>query len=243
MTNAHLIQQIIDLNADYILCWGSNGEAPQLEWRSKGIVLTKLIDAGRDNPTKWTLYEQNGQSYLCPLSLTAPVIKHPLCRPMVKYRPRPKKAFWPIYPLVRACLLLFAVLSVKVMHGQTLPPAPQPHHLPKIDWALSAGDAGARGLDTYSTRWFITHHYGHELLLPEAVADHTPALVAVEGGAVTLDYFAARYLGRRGHHRLAEVWLIADAACVTPWAVHNLYLSDPTSAKNPIRLPRLPGRL
>ncbi len=65
-------------------------------------------------------------------------------------------------------------------------------------------------------------------------------LIAVESGAVALDYFMARHLERRGHHRLAEAWLVVDVAGVAPWAIHNLYLINLTTKTQPTRLPRLP---
>jgi hypothetical protein len=109
-----------------------------------------------------------------------------------------------------------------------LSPPPRPLKTPRagldrIDWSLLASDAGARALDTYSTRWALSRG-NHEIFLPGFVANHTPALAALEGGMVTLDYFVARRLVRHGHPRLARTMLLGDALQVSPWAIHNLTL-------------------
>ena len=118
---------------------------------------------------------------------------------------------------------LFAILFLALpLQAQMFPDEPKPH-LDRAGWMLLASDAGARALDTYSTRWALSNG-NRELFLPAFVANNTPVLAAFEGSMVTLNYFAARRLER--HHRffLAHVVVAADAMSVYPWAIHNLML-------------------
>jgi hypothetical protein len=121
---------------------------------------------------------------------------------------------------MRAACLCALLLVTLPAAAETLPEAPKPH-LDRADWALLASDAGARALDTYSTRWSLCRG-NHEMFLPGFVANHTAALAAFEGGMVTVDYYAARNLTRRHHPRLARFVLAADGLQVWPWAIHNL---------------------
>ncbi|MGA2886445.1 MAG: hypothetical protein ABSE51_00215 [Terracidiphilus sp.] len=116
---------------------------------------------------------------------------------------------------------LFAILLFSPpMVAQMLPEAPKPH-TDRLDWTLLAADAGARTLDTYSTRWALRNPNNHEMFLPGFVANHTPMLATFEGGTVTLDYLAARKLLRH-HHKMARMLLAADALQVYPWAIRNM---------------------
>ena len=114
-----------------------------------------------------------------------------------------------------------AVLFLCVpLAAQTLPEAPTPH-FERADWLLLANVAGARALDSWSTRRSLGDG-NREKFLPGAIADHSAALAAFEGGFVLADYYAARGLMRRRHRKLARLLLLADAAQVWPWAIRNL---------------------
>lgn len=118
--------------------------------------------------------------------------------------------------------LLAILLFAMPLASQTLPESskPQPD---RIDWALLASAAAARGTDTYSTRKMLCHG-NHEMFLPAFVVNHLPVLVAFESGIVTLNYFAARNLVRHHHRKLARVLILSDQLQVYPWAIHNLTL-------------------
>jgi hypothetical protein len=116
---------------------------------------------------------------------------------------------------------LFAfILLASPLGAQTMDEAPKPR-LDRIEWILLASDAGARALDTYSTRWSLCNG-NREKFLPPFVANHTANLIAVEGGMVALNYFATRNLNRRRHSKLAKLAIVADSIQVLPWAIRNL---------------------
>lgn len=115
-----------------------------------------------------------------------------------------------------AVVLLFASPLAAQTEGEPFKP-----HLHRIDWVLLASDAGARALDTYSTRWSLRNQ-NREMFLPGFIANHTAPLAAFEGGMVTLNYFAARRLIRHGHPKWARILMAADSIQVYPWAIRNL---------------------
>jgi hypothetical protein len=95
--------------------------------------------------------------------------------------------------------------------------------LGRIDWSLLAADAAARSLDVYSTHLALSEGF-HELILPKAIADHTPAMAAYSAGCVASDYLWARYLVKHHHPKLAKIVILGDASQDAIFAVHNLYL-------------------
>lgn len=118
-------------------------------------------------------------------------------------------------------------------------PAPRPIRKPRLDrtdWALLTADAASRALDVYSTRCMLRQG-DHEKLLPGFVANHASTMIAYSAGAVAMDYFAARYLVRHRHPRLAKIALMADFAQDAPWAVHNLFLKPGTASHQTIAAP------
>lgn len=103
-----------------------------------------------------------------------------------------------------------------------LPEAPQPtltEHL------LYAGDASARGFDVYTTHEMLENPYDHESILPNAIADHTAALAAFDGGVSYVIYRVSRFLDMRGHHRLALLIPALDIAGAGYIDIHNNYIS------------------
>jgi hypothetical protein len=116
--------------------------------------------------------------------------------------------------------LMLLLLAVPL--AAQVPNAPQPKP-DRVEWSLLAADASSRALDVYSTHQMLANGY-HELLLPKAIADHTPAMAAYSAGAVALDWWTARRLERHGHRKLARLVTVIDIAQDAPWAVHNLYL-------------------
>lgn len=103
-----------------------------------------------------------------------------------------------------------------------VPDAPKPH-IDKTEWALLAADAGTRALDVYSTRQMLENG-NHEMFLPGFVANHTPALIGVEGGAVALNWWVARRLEAHHRPRMAHIVTMIDISQDAPWAIHNLFL-------------------
>jgi hypothetical protein len=118
--------------------------------------------------------------------------------------------------------LLLILLMALPLKAQMLPDSPKPQ-LDASDWALLASDAGARALDTYSTRWALKNG-NREMFLPGFVANHTSMMVAFSGSMVTLNYFAAKRMVRHRHFIMARILLSADSLEVYPWAIHNLML-------------------
>lgn len=102
-------------------------------------------------------------------------------------------------------------------------PKPQPKHFDRTTWSLIAADASVRALDVYSTHQMLQRGYP-ELILPKAIADHTPAMAAYSGACVVGNVLAARYLVKRGHPKMAKFLLSVDVAQDGYWAVHNLTL-------------------
>jgi hypothetical protein len=120
--------------------------------------------------------------------------------------------------------ILALSLAAMSLAAQELPSVPTPN-LDRSEKILLGADITARGLDTFSTRYMLTgNDHDREDFLPSKITNHTAALIGFEGGMVGVDYFAARYLNRHGHRRLARVWLATDASIVTPFATHNLFL-------------------
>ncbi len=124
-------------------------------------------------------------------------------------------------------LLLFVLMSAPVF-TQSLPdtPQPQPPALNRVDWALLAADAGARGLDVVSTKQMLSRGC-QEQIMPDAIARNTPAMAVYSGGIVTLDWFVARELTRHHHHKLARAWIIADGGSTLGASIHNFTLGKP----------------
>lgn len=96
-------------------------------------------------------------------------------------------------------------------------------HLRLADWSLIAADASVRALDVYSTHRMLDRGY-HELILPKAIANHTPAMAAYSGACVVGNVLAARYLVKRGHPKMAKFLLSVDVAQDGVFAVRNLTL-------------------
>ncbi len=120
--------------------------------------------------------------------------------------------------LLVVALMFAAVRSV----AQTLPEAPKPH-LDRTEWALLAADAGARGLDVYSTHWAESAG-NKEATLPGWIANHTPVMVLYSGGIVAAQYYVARKLFAHHHRKWAYAMTAADISITAPFAVHNLFL-------------------
>lgn len=121
---------------------------------------------------------------------------------------------------------VFSALVLFVLAGaaqaQTLREAPKPR-LDKIEWSLLAADAGARGLDVYSTHWAESAG-NKEATLPAWIANHPPVMALYSGGIVAAQYFVARKLFAHGHRRLAYAMTAADLSVTAPYAIHNLFL-------------------
>lgn len=93
----------------------------------------------------------------------------------------------------------------------------------RIDWALFASDAGARALDTISTRRALQCTCNHESVLPGFISHDTASLSAFEAGVWGVEYLSAKALRRR-HPILARLIPAVDAASVGWTAAHNLTL-------------------
>lgn len=124
-----------------------------------------------------------------------------------------------------ALALILSALAV-ALDGQEMPPgaigAPTAHP-DRVETALLAADAASRALDVCSTHQMLKNGY-HELLLPKAIADRSPAMAAYSAGTVTLDWWVSRRLERSNHQRLARLITALDIAQDAPWAIHNLFL-------------------
>ena len=104
-----------------------------------------------------------------------------------------------------------------------LPQAPKPQHFDRTTWSLIAADASVRALDVYSTHQMLHRGY-HELILPKAVANSTPAMIGYSAGCVVVNALIARTLIRHKHRRMADLYLAGDAAEDGMFAVRNLTL-------------------
>lgn len=106
-------------------------------------------------------------------------------------------------------------------------PRPAPLHsstrLDKGQWAILGADIAVRSLDVYSTHKMLGT--GHkEIVLPDVIATHTPALIAYESGCVWLNWQGQKWAARHNHRTLGKIMGAIDVANVGPWAVHNLFL-------------------
>lgn len=106
-----------------------------------------------------------------------------------------------------------------------------PKRIDKTEWALLSADAAIRTLDVYSTHYALSQANTRELLLPNAIAHHVPAMAAYSAGTVALDWWVARRLEARGHRTMAHVLTAVDLANDAPWAIHNLFLSPAQDAQ------------
>jgi len=118
--------------------------------------------------------------------------------------------------------LIFALLILCTAACAQLPDAPK-SRLDRTDYALLAADASARMLDAYSTRQALSHG-NREMFLPSAIASHDWTMYAYSGSVVVANYYAAKFLIRHRHPRIAKMVLSIDIAQDAPWAIHNLFL-------------------
>jgi hypothetical protein len=99
------------------------------------------------------------------------------------------------------------------------------HPQDKVDISLLLTAGAVRGLDVYSTHQMLVKG-NQELILPQAVAKSTPAMVGVQAGVVVADWLVGRALRKHHHPKLARTITLIDIGADAPWAIHNLYLPD-----------------
>lgn len=92
----------------------------------------------------------------------------------------------------------------------------------KEDFALIAADASVRAMDVYSTHWMLANG-DREVLLPDVIAQHTPAMAAYSAGVVATDWFLMRRLESR-HPRLAHAAMLVEIGQDGYFAAHNFFL-------------------
>lgn len=130
--------------------------------------------------------------------------------------------------LLAVVLMLFAAhLDAQTLAAQSLIEAPTPmrnaHSFDRTEWALLAADAGARGLDVYSTHWALKAG-NKEGTLPGWIVDHPPVMALYSGSIVAAQFWTARKLFAHGHRRWAYLITATDISVTAPFAVHNLFL-------------------
>lgn len=136
------------------------------------------------------------------------------------HRKGPPFAAWKAI-VVAATVILVLLLCAANTFAQSIE-APKPQ-LDKTEWALLAADAGARGLDVYSTHWAESAG-NKEATLPGWIANHPPVMALYSGGIVAVQYLVACKLFAHGHRKLAYAITTADLSITTPYAIHNLFL-------------------
>lgn len=134
---------------------------------------------------------------------------------------RQRHWMWDLLGWIIIGLVFFG--TCRIVFSETLPDAPKPQRMDKVQWGLLAVDAGVRGLDVYSTHQMMANG-NHEMFLPKAIANHAPAMVAYSAGSVALDWWVARKLVQHHRPRLAKIVTMVDVGQVAPWAIHNLFL-------------------
>jgi hypothetical protein len=97
------------------------------------------------------------------------------------------------------------------------------HAQDKAERWLLVADAGVRTLDCYSTHQMLQNG-GREIILPDAIAHHAPAMAAFSAATVIVDWQVARLLEHHHHPKVARWLTIADMSADAPWAVHNLFI-------------------
>jgi hypothetical protein len=117
-------------------------------------------------------------------------------------------------------ILLMVMCSTAA--AQVLPDAPKPK-IDKLEWTLLAADAGARGLDVYSTHVFLEHG-DHEVVLPAALVKHSAVFAVFSGGIVFGQYEAAKLLTRHHKRWIAYLLTAADVGMEVDTGVENLRL-------------------
>ena len=119
--------------------------------------------------------------------------------------------------------LILALVCLMPSYGQ-LPEAPKPQQLDRVQWALLGAETGVRALDVYSTHQMLQNG-NRELVLPGAVANHVPAMIAYSAGTVVVDWYFAKLLTKYHHRKLAYALTSIDIGTTAPWAIHNLTLA------------------
>lgn len=117
------------------------------------------------------------------------------------------------------------LLSASTAFATTLPEAPTPTNLNRVQMALLTADAGTRNLDAYSTEQALSQG-NRELFLPPWITDRPATMYLYSESVVAFNYTLMRELKKHHHNRLAYMVPIVDIAQDLPWAVHNLYLPD-----------------
>lgn len=113
------------------------------------------------------------------------------------------------------------ILALAAPLAAQVPDAPKPQQ-DRTETVLLVSLAATRALDVYSTHRMLARG-DHELLLPSAVANHTPAMAAYSASTVLFDWLVARKLERH-HRKLARLFTALDAAQDGFWAIHNFTL-------------------
>ena len=130
--------------------------------------------------------------------------------------------------LRRILFWIFIALALGVLamaaDGQEPTLTIQSPRLTRLDWSLLAADAGTRGLDVYSTHEVQIQPGGHEMFLPQAIADRPWAMAGVEAGDVLTVWWIDKQLIKHGHRKIARCITLADIGQDAPWAIRNLFL-------------------